>query len=188
MIHKTTIEMQKQLPTNDSDISEDVFIKRKLYSQKKIRHIHTKRRLSVSLSSFKTDLHIFDPEIREKYHNIVITAVMKLIFKKAAERVIKKLWRMPFPNGTGSIYIQQAQVTGVGMKSESPSNLRILLNEVHLGMKRSFLKWDKTGKKFPYRKIWNIRKSKGFFRSFKFNEVLDRANDPMKKNYSGHII
>lgn len=180
-----TTEMQKHLQTQDTD--DDVFVKTKLYSQKRIRHSRDKRKLSVSLESFTNDLHVFDAEIRSKYNNTVIRAVMKLIFKKAAERIVKKRWRMPFPNGFGSLYIQEAQVTGVGMKSDSKSNLQRLLDEIYLGLKRSFLKWNKTGCDMPYRKIWKVARSLGYFRNLLTAEIIDRAEDPAKKSYRGHL-
>lgn len=185
--------MQRTHQTQDSNTGiaetpdENILVTRKPYSQKRIRHTREKRRLSVSIKAFKTDLHIFDPEIRTKYSNTVITAVMKLIFKKVAERIVKKLWRMPFPNGIGSLYILEAQVTGISMKSDSPANLKKLLDEVHLGMKRARLKWNKQGREFPYKHIWGVKRSKGFFRSSLFSEVNDRANDQYKKSYRGHL-
>lgn len=183
--------MQKQAPITDSNssaIADDVFVVRKKYSQKKIRHTREKRRLSVSIKAFKVDLHIFDPEMRAKYDNVMIGAVMKLIFKKAAERIIQKLWRMPFPNGYGSLYMQQAQVTGLGEKmAETKAGRTALLNEVHYGLKRVFLKWNKLGKKLPYKHIWKVRRSCGFFRSALHTEVVTRAEDQFKPNYRGHL-
>lgn len=188
MIQQTMIAMQSQHQTNDSNSdADDVLVTRKPYSLKKIRHSRDKKKLSVSLKAFKTDLYIFDPEIRSKYSNTVITAVMKLIFKKAAERIIKKLWRMPFPNGFGSLYMLEAQITGICMKSDSPTNLKKLLDEVHFGLKRVRLKWNKQGRQFPYKGIWHIRRSKGFFRSALNIEVTERAEDRFKKNYRGHL-
>jgi len=164
----------------------------KPYAEKKIYHLHTKRRLSVSLNSFKRDIYIFDADIKMRYSNRQIVSVMKLIFKKAAERIIKRLWRMPFPNGVGSLYMKEAQRSNHGKSTDgkiiTDTQIENLLREVQLGMRKVFLKWNKFGKTFPYRSIWKVSMSQGFFRSLKFNEVIDRAEDPTKKNFRGHII
>lgn len=181
-------ETQKPPQIQDTD----VFVVRKPYAQKRIPHLRSRRRLTVSLISFKKDLHIFDPDIRKRYTNQEVASVMKLIFKKVAERIIKKLWRMPFPNGVGSLYMKEAQRSNLGIstggKLIKDTQIENLLREVRLGMRRVFLKWNKTGKRFPYRNIWRVAMSKGYFRTLKFNEIINRAEDPTRPNFRGHII
>lgn len=145
----------------------------------------------MSLVSFKRDIAIFDPDLPRQYTDKQITGVMKLIFRKAAERIIKKLWRMPLPNGAGSIYMKEAQISSIGEstggKITTDRQIEALLREVRTGMKRVFLYWNKSGRKFPYRNIWRITMSKGFFRSLKFTEIIECAEDSERK-YRAHII
>jgi len=189
VIPKTTTGMQRQQEIHDTD---NLLVVHKPYAEKKIYHLHTKRRLSVSLNSFKRDIYIFDADIKERYTNRQIVMIMKLIFKKAAERIIKRLWRMPFPNGVGSLYMKEAQRSNHGLSTEgkivTDTQIENILREVQLGMRKVFLKWNKSARNFPYKGTWRVSMSQGFFRSLKFNEIIDRAEDSRKQNYRGHII
>lgn len=168
----------------------NIRIIRRPYSKKRLPKVKPGKCHVVSTYLFKNDLGIFDPEMKATYTNKQIVAVMKLIFKKVVERIIIKLWQMPFPNGMGRLYMKEAQVDRRNYDDPNMSDQTIenLLRECQLGMKGSRLKWNKEHTRFPYRDIWDASKSKGFFRSCFFNEVMSRAEDPTKKNYRGHII
>lgn len=194
MILKGTTGTQKQvqIPGTDTD-SQDILVVRKKYSQKKIWHDRSKNKgLTVSIRSFVRDVHVFDADLAARYSQQKIGLVMKRIFKKVADRIVKKLWRMPFPNGMGSLYMKEAQISSTRYlapdQAASDAQAEQLLREVELGLKRVFLKWNKRGVRFPYMKLWRIGQSKGYFRSVKFNEIIDRAEDQTRKNYRGHII
>lgn len=159
------------------DIESKAF---KPYSQKRLACIRVKK-YEVSTPTFYSDLYVFDPEMKAKYNNGQVAKVLQLIFKKAAERIIKNLWRMPFPNGIGTLYMKEVQ-------NSNATRAKSLSSQVRLGMRGVRLKWNKDGRKFPYRDIWSIRMCQGFFRNLKLKEIKERSEDPTKKNYRGHIM
>jgi hypothetical protein len=170
---------------------DDVRIIRKPYVSKKLSKKAPGKRVYVSTATFKKEIHHFDEMIAKKYTNTIIVAVLSAIFKKVAERIISKLWRMPFPNGVGFLYMKESQVSRtpkVSVDKMTDTQLENILKQVRLGMRGVFLKWNKEGRRFPYKDIWTFKRSDGFFRSKLFNEILDRAEDPTRKNYRGHII
>lgn len=164
----------------------------KPYSSKRLPKRAKGQRIYVSLATFKKDLHIFDPEISTRYSNAQVVEIMSLIFKKAAERIVKKLWRMPFPNGMGLLYMKEAQVsrgpTSEGRVPKTDGEIEALLRRIRLGLRRVFLKWNKDRVRFPYMDIWTVKRSNGYFRSFLHAEVVKRAEDPTQSNYRGHIM
>jgi len=184
--------MQKPLQTQDIDDGK-VYVATKPYSQKKITGRTRRARLIVSIGTFASDLYVFDADIRSRYTNAQVTAVLKSIFKKVTERIIRKLWRMPFPNGSGSLYMQQRQIVRRVRPADAPKKSlksamdEIMRDESYL-MRRAFLKWNKTGKKMPYKDIWRVKSSAGLFRSIKYDEVIGRENDREKQDYRAHII
>lgn len=181
------IEMQRhqQIPDSDTRVILKPYVKKKLPKRP------PGKRQIVSLYLFKKDLGVFDPEMKAIYTNRQIVAVMKLIFKKAAQRIVSKLWRMPFPNGMGRVYMKENQIATY-TKDENgrikESSIENLMRECQTGMKRAKLFWNREHTRFPYRDIWNIRRSEGFLRSLLFDEIITRAEDPTKKNYRCHII
>lgn len=162
----------------------------KKYSQKRLPKRAPGKRIYVSLATFKKDLHIFDPEMSTKYTNAQVVEIMSLIFKKAAQRIVQKLWRMPFPNGSGLLYMKEAQIskdaTAKGLEPETDSEIEAFLRKIRLGLKRVFLKWNKDRIRFPYKDIWEVRRSNGYFRSLLHAEVTEKAKGP--SSYRGHII
>lgn len=182
-----TTEMQQRPRTQDSDVR----VIYRPYIQKKLPKRGLGKRQVVSLVQFKNDLAVFDPEMKATYNNSQITTIMKLIFKKAAQRIISRLWQMPFPNGNGRVYMRENQIQAY-TKDETgkitDSSIENLMRECRTGMKRARLYWNKEHVRFPYKDIWNIKRSNGFFRSALFNEIIGRAEDPTRKNYRCHIV
>src|SRR5690606_4995449 len=182
-------ETQKHLPTPDS---ERRVVRKNYAEQKRLPKRPPGHRLFISEYTFKKDLHIFDPEMAAKYSNAEVVAILRACFKAAANKIVKELWRMPFPNQIGSLYMKEAQVSRIGEstggKIVTDHQIELLLRECRLGMKRVFLKWNKQGRNFPFKNVWTVKRSNGYFRSLLFDEIIDRAEDPTRKNYRGHII
>lgn len=169
---------------------DEVQVIKKPYASKKIyRDNYRNKCLLVSLTDFSHDIHLFDREMAERYTSAQRIDVMKLIFKKCVLRIVKNLWRMPFPNGIGTLYMAESQ-----KKIMTPDELREFnsveksLIDTFQGMRRVYLKWNKRGLNFIYRHIWKCNMSKGYFRSVKWEEIMSRAEDDTKKNYRAHII
>ena len=172
-----TTGTQKQAQTQDTKR-----VCYKPYSQKRLAAVRSPR-LEVSTPTFCNDLHIFDSEMKEKYTNKQIASVLQMIFRLAAEKIIKNLWRMPFPHGVGTLYMKEVQIT-------NPTKIDPvkLLRDLKRGMKGVRLKWNKDGRQFPYKNLWSVKASRGFFTNCKLKEIKERADDPTKKRYRAHII
>lgn len=188
-----TIGTRRHHQTKDSNMqSTEIRTICKPYSSKRLPKKAKGQRIYVSLATFKKDLHIFDPELSTRYTNAQVVEIMSLILKKAAERIVKKLWRMPFPNGAGLLYMKEAQIscgpTSQGRVPKTDGEIEALLRRIRLGHKRVFLKWNKDRIRLPYMDIWTAKRSNGFFRSLLHAEVVKRAEDPTQSNYRGHIM
>ena len=173
------------------DFTAPVRVLRKPYVNKKLPKRAQGQRVYVSFSTFKKEIGSFDPEMRQLYTNKEIVAVLCLTMKKAVDRIIKKMWRMPFPNGMGLLYMKEAQRSCSELQSKGILNdkrMEQLMREVRLGLKRVLLKWNKERVRFSYKDIWTVKKSNGYFRSVLYSEIIERAEDPTKPNYRGHII
>lgn len=184
--------MQKQQPIQDTN-RDLVYVATKPYSEKSITGRTRRAQLAVSIGTFTADLYVFDEDIRNRYTNDQVSLVLKIIFKKAAEHIIKKLWRMPFPSGHGSVYMQARQNKRKYRPEGSPPRdvklaVSAMMNDLSYELKRVFLKWNKHGKAIPYKNIWCIKACKGVFRSIKYQEISDRYNDAGKEDYRAHII
>lgn len=165
----------------------------KPFSERPIRKKKRRSVLMVSHAEFAQDLKYFDEDLAKKLSKSDVAKILKLTFKKVAMRIIKDLWKMPFPNGVGRLYMVEKQIDISRFTKDENGNftdnaLKRVLDECEMGLKRTRIKWDKYGIRMPYNRIWQFVRSKGFFRSAKYQEVKSRAETPTKKNYRGHIV
>lgn len=164
-----------------------------LYSEKKRvgAQVDSKGVKYVSLVSFGRELKHFDREMYFKHGRAGAKKVVRLMLKKCTERIVKGLWRMPFPIGLGSLYVRQKQTSSKKYATNKirKSQINLILAEARRGLSSLYLKWNKDGihNHIPYKNIWRFSRSQGLISRMLFEEVYARANDPEKKNYRGHI-